>query len=55
MDGSLYICDVNFLLKNKLIVGNNTVSFITSKVKSFEIDDLDGEIIKFLKKNEKKF
>ncbi len=56
MDGSLYICDVNFLLKNKLIVGNNTVGFITSKVKSFEIDDfIDYEIIKFLKKNEKKF
>ena len=56
MDGSLYICDVNFLLKNKLIVGNNTVGFITSKVKSFEIDDfIDYEIIKFLKKNEKNF
>lgn len=56
MDGSLYISKVDYLLKNKSLVGLNTIGFETSKVKSFEIDDLiDYEIIKFLKKNEKKF
>ena len=56
MDGSLYISKVDYLLKNKSFVGLNTIGFETSKVKSFEIDDLiDYEIIKFLKKNEKKF
>lgn len=56
MDGSLYISKVNYLLKKKSLIGANTIGFETSKVKSFEIDDLiDYEIIKFLKKNEKKF
>ena len=47
---------VDYLLKNKSLVGVNTICFENSTVKSFEIDYLiDYEIIKFLKKNEKKF
>jgi CMP-N,N'-diacetyllegionaminic acid synthase len=56
LDGSIYIVRVNYFLKKKKIINNRMTGFVISKIKSFEIDDeIDYEIMKFLKKNENKF
>ena len=56
IDGSLYILNVKFFLQNKVLTRKNSIGYKVKKIKSFEVDDvIDYEIIKFLKKNEKKF
>lgn len=56
LDGSIYIIEVKFFLKKKVIINSKTLGFLMPKYKSFEIDDfIDYQVVKFLKKNEIKF
>lgn len=55
LDGSLYISKVSSIFKSRTFYHNKTLSFITPKWKSFELDDkVDLIILNSLMKNKKK-